>query len=213
MSEVNSSIWFQEFTSTSRTSERSFSVNYKTPIIILQMVWLPLSLSIFLGILGNSVVLYGTIRHKALKLDKMSVWIAKNLSVADMCNCVVVLLPTLITQFKEGWMFGETLCNIHYSFRYSFFAANIFLPNVLSLNKLMRCLFLLRNLSPSQKQRISVTMATVTVSAIPTVWTLFLWSKEYLFMNRPALYHAYTVLIKFVLLGYIIAVVLLSYRE
>ena len=167
----------------------SFQVNYKTPMIIFQMVWL--SLSFFLGILGNSFILYSTIRHKALKLDKMSVWIAKNLSVADMCNCVFILLPTLITQFKEGWMFGKIMCFIHYSFRFSFFAANIFLLNVLSFNKLMRCLFPLRNLSPSRKQRIAVTIATVIVGAIPTVWTLFLWSRAYLVLSEPSIYNVY----------------------
>ena len=50
-----------------------------------------------LGVSGNVFVLYATIAHKAIKLDKMSIWIIKNLAVADIGNCVLVLLPILLT--------------------------------------------------------------------------------------------------------------------
>ena len=69
---------------------------------------------------------------------------------------------------------------MHFSLRFSFFEANIILLNALSLNKLARCLFPLRNLSPSRQQRLVVTMVTVIVSAIPTCWLSFLWSQDYL---------------------------------
>ena len=154
-----------------------------SPFIICQMIWL--SASFLLGISGNSFVLYGTICHKALKMDKLSVWIIQNVSVADICNCVFVLFPTLITQFSGRWVFGESFCYLSYTYRYSFFISNIFLLTTLSLNKLIRCVFPLRNMSPSRKQRYMVTMVTIFVSAIPTCWLLFLWCKDVLevYMN------------------------------
>ena len=157
-----------------------------SPFIICQMIWL--TASFLLGLSGNLFVLYGTIRHKALKMDKMSVWIIQNVSVADICNCVFVLFPTLITQFCGRWVFGESLCYLSYTYRYSFFVANIFLLTILSFNKLMRCMFPLRNISPSRKQRYMVTMATITVSAIPTCWLLFLWFRDVLEVNTNSWY-------------------------
>ena len=151
---------------------------YRPPLIFLQMIWC--TVCILLGILGNSFLLHSTICHKALKMDKMSVWITKNVSVADILNCVFVLGPTLITQFAGVWIFGENMCYLHFSYRFSFFVANIVLLNLMSLNKLLRCLFPLRNLSTSRKQQVLVTIAAVTLSASPTLWILYIWSKDYL---------------------------------
>ena len=136
------------------------------------MIWL--SASFLLGVSENLFVLYSTVCHKALKMDKMSVWIIQNVSVADICNCVFVVLPVLITQFNRGtWVFGNILCNLKAAYNFSFFVANIFLLTILSLNKLIRCMFPLRNMSPSRKQRYTVTMATVILSAIPMSYILF----------------------------------------
>ena len=151
---------------------------YRPPLIILQMIWN--SVTLLLGILGNSFMFYSTIRHKALKMDIMSVWITNNVSVADLLNCIFVLLPTLTTQFIGHWIFGESFWFVHFAWRYSFFVANILLLNLLSLNKLLRCLFPLRTLSSSRKQRLVVTMATVIWSVIPICWTLVLWSMGYM---------------------------------
>ena len=78
-----------------------------------QIVWK--TISFILGLSGNVFVLYATIVHKAIKLDKMSVWIVKNLAVADICNCVLLLLPTLLTQYGKlnGMvLFGESFYKI-----------------------------------------------------------------------------------------------------
>lgn len=155
---------------------------YRPPLIVLQLIWC--TFSVFLGIFGNSFILHSTIRHKALKMDKMSVWITKNVSVADILNCVFVLSPTTITQYSGVWIFGEIFCSIHFAYRFSFFAANTVLLNLMSLNKLSRCLFPLRNLSTSRRQRIGVTIATVISSAIPTFWTLYVWAGGYLETNH-----------------------------
>ena len=123
-------------------------------------------------------MLYSTICHKALKMDKMSVWIVQNVSVADICNCVFVLLPTLITQFSGRWVLGETLCYLFAEIRYLFFIANIFLLTILSLNKLIRCIYPLRNMSPTRKQRYMVTMVSVIFCVIPVCWWLYLWATD-----------------------------------
>ena len=61
-----------------------------------EIAWV--QISFILGVSGNVFVLYATIAHKAIKLDKMSIWIIKNLAVADIGNCVLVLLPILLIQ-------------------------------------------------------------------------------------------------------------------
>ena len=66
--------------------------------------------SFVLSILGNVFVLYATIAQKAIKLDNMSIWIIKILAVADICNCLLVLAPILLTQYgklNQTLIFGE----------------------------------------------------------------------------------------------------------
>ena len=134
-------------------------------------------ISFLLGVLGNIFTLYATTAHNAIKLDKMSIWIIKNLAVADICNCFLVILPILLHQYHRNItqqkMFDETFHEIFACYRYIFFMANIFLVNILSLNKLLRCLFPLRNLVTTKRQKITVTMTTVIVSTLPAIWIIY----------------------------------------
>ena len=56
---------------------------------------------------------------------------------------------------------------------YSFFVANIFLVNFLSVNKLIRCMFPLRNLDSSRRERLTVTVVTILASSVTLVWQIY----------------------------------------
>ena len=129
-----------------------------------------------LGVLGNVFTLYATVAHNAIKLDKMSIWIIKNLAVVDICNCFLVVLPILLNQYGKIYgliIFGGTFNEIMGHYRYLFLVANLFLVNILSLNKLIRCLFPLRNLFPTRCQKNIVTIVTVVISMVPTLYTVY----------------------------------------
>ena len=143
----------------------------------LQVVWG--TISFILGLTGNVFVMYAIIVHNAIKLDKMSVWIVKNLAVADICSCVFVLLPTLLLQYgklNDTILFVRIFVSIMACYQYSFFLANAFLVNFLSINKLVRCMFPLRNLDSSRRQRITVTIGTVFICLLPTLWLVYVIS-------------------------------------
>ena len=131
-------------------------------------------MSLILGLSGNLFVLYASTVHNVIKLDRMSVWIIKNLSVADIGNCVLVLTPNLITMYNERrWIFGRGFCYVNASYRFSFFVANVVLVNLLSFNKLLRCVFPLRNLHPSRRQRGLVTVFVVVMFSAPLLWICY----------------------------------------
>ena len=142
-----------------------------------------------LGVSGNVFVLYATIAHKAIKLDKMSIWIIKNLAVADIGNCVLVLLPILLTQYGKlnGMLLfgsGDIFYKVLGSYINSFFVANIVLINILSLNKLLRCIYPLRNLYTTRSQRIKVTALTISLSLVPAFWHINRFSKGFETLNE-----------------------------
>ena len=137
------------------------------------------TISFILGLSGNVFVLYATIVHNAIKLDKMSVWIIKNLAVADICNCVLVLLPTLLLQFgklNDTIVFVRAFVAMMACYQYSFFLANSYLVNFLSINKLVRCMFPLRTLDSSKRQRIAVSLGTVFICSLPALWLVYVIS-------------------------------------
>ena len=139
-----------------------------------QIIWG--TISFIFGMLGNMFVLYATIVHNAIKLDKMSVWIINNLAVADICNCLLVLLPIILTQYGKllgTLLFEERFHIIMSCYMYSFYAANIFLVNFLSINKLIRCMFPLRNLDCSRRQRLTVTIVTILASSFTMVRQIY----------------------------------------
>ena len=139
---------------------------------ILSLLWC--QISVILGLTGNFYVLFATIRHKAIKLDKMSVWIIQNIAVVDISNCFFVGIPTITTLYAEGrWILGDTFCTVEFVYKYIFCIANMILINFLSLNKLIRCLFPLRNLYVSQFQRYSVSVVTAIVSLVSPMWSSY----------------------------------------
>ena len=131
-------------------------------------------MSLILGIFGNSYVLFATICHKAIKLDKMSVWIIQNMAVVDILSCLLFQAPVLTTLYSGGeWVLGDVMCDVYYVYKYSFPVANILLLNLLSLNKLLRCVFPLRNMVTSRRQMVAVTAVAACWSAVVPVWSYY----------------------------------------
>ena len=129
-----------------------------------------------LGIVGNVYVLFATIAHQAIKLDEMSIWIIQNLAVVDICNCVLVLLPILVTQYgklHQTVIFGRKFYVFMGCYRYTFLVANFWLVNMLSLNKLVRCLYPLRHLDSTRRQRMAGTVFTILSTTVPTLWIAY----------------------------------------
>ena len=87
------------------------------------------------------------------------------------------------------WIFGDTCCKIIALFRWNFSCANIFLINALSINKLYRCVFPLRNLVPSKRQKIFVTACTIFFSLTPSLYAAARLVTESSATNKVALYY------------------------
>ena len=133
--------------------------------------------SFLMGICGNIFLLYATVSHRALKLDKMSIWIVQNLAVADLLNCVFVL-GTVLVSYDSGrrWVFGEGMCTLAALFFDAPLLANIVLLCTLSVNKLARCWFPFRFMVVSKRERLTISAVSVFLSLIPAfhkIWVVY----------------------------------------
>ena len=141
-------------------------------------------ISLLLGLSGNFFVLYASVFHNVIKLDKMSVWIIRNLSVVDIGNCIFVLVPNLVTMYSNRrWLFGRWFCYVNASYRFSFFVTNLVLVNLLSFNKLLRCFRPLRNLHPSKRQRFLVTLFVLITFTVPILWICYGFMDRFMWIS------------------------------
>lgn len=76
--------------------------------VIISLIWCHSSL--FLGLLGNTYVLHATIAHRAIKLDKLSVWIIQNLAVTDLVNSWHFYKSTLKTTNLIHFSRSQCMC-------------------------------------------------------------------------------------------------------
>ena len=60
--------------------------------------------------MGNITVLYASLRHNALKLDKASLIFIHNLAVADILQTVIMAFPSLVTYSTRSWVLGRVWC-------------------------------------------------------------------------------------------------------
>ena len=140
-------------------------------------------LSFILGVGGNVFVLYATFIHNTIKLDKMSIWVIKNLAAVDLLNCIFIMAPAIVNQYSEGtWAFGTGLCYAHAINFYSFVVSNLFLINIFSIHKLMRCKYPLRHLTCSRRKKILVSSSTVMFTLSLMVWQTVAISKIKLYV-------------------------------
>ena len=62
------------------------------------------------GIIGNSTVIYSSLRYNAIRLDKVSLIFVRNLAVADVLYTLCVILPQFITYCAGSWVLGHAYC-------------------------------------------------------------------------------------------------------
>ena len=74
---------------------------------------------------------------------------------------------------------------------YSFYVANMFLVNFLSVNKLIRCMFPLRNLDCSRRQRLTVTIVTILACSVTMIWQIYTISTGLDILSKNAMSTGY----------------------
>ncbi|XP_063682411.1 uncharacterized protein LOC134817202 [Bolinopsis microptera] len=118
---------------------------------------------------GNSFTLYATVKHNAIKLDKLSVWIIQNLCVADILHGWIHVLPVVIALFFKYDL--EPICKPLLTIKYVFIDANSFLINALVFNKLYRCRFPFRPASTANT-RVGLTVCAGLSGCLYAVITI-----------------------------------------
>ena len=135
----------------SSTSETPFSASHvSTAGRSLLISWC--SATLILCLTGNIIILFATLRHKAIKLDKTSVLLIKNIAVCDLAMGVFGVHPTLVTLVYGSWPYGNLGCKIFYYIDgpVSYVSA-VLLVCSLQLNKIHTIVYPLSTVGPGDR--------------------------------------------------------------
>lgn len=101
-------------------------------------------LVITLSITGNTLVLIASLKYHAIRLDKISVVLIRNIAWADLGTAVFVMVPTVGSLAADWWIWGDVMCVVVSHAIWVFSIVNNLLIAALCCNKLFGLMFPLR---------------------------------------------------------------------
>ena len=101
---------------TTENSSNNLDLQLSTPQLVTLATYN--SLATLLGLTGNIIILYSSLRYNAIQLDQISMLFIQNLAVADIFYIFCNVLPCTITLLKGKYVLGDVYCFIsaHLSF-------------------------------------------------------------------------------------------------
>ena len=105
-------------------TERQLLVGYKSLITISCLI-------------GDTIILVGSLRYKAIKLHKILVIFIQYIAVADLLVTVFNILPGAVSLAANGWILGDIVCYLGFLMNVGSAAAISFLMSALALSKML----------------------------------------------------------------------------
>ena len=154
---------------------------YSAPLLITWSL-----LTAIVSLVGNYFVLVGTIQHNAIRLDKLSLVLIKNLAVSDLFNTVFVVLPGVSTLYTGRAFLQDNLvvCTVHSYILFLVPICNSLIVSALTLNKLLILLNPLKTLSGGEVTGWCVAVGAWLCGLVPGIEYLIIGERTIVFDTR-----------------------------
>ncbi|XP_063682841.1 melatonin receptor type 1C-like [Bolinopsis microptera] len=103
------------------------------------------------SVIGDTLILIGSLRYNAIKLHKVMVTFIQHLAVVDLLLVVFTIVPVAVSLAANGWILGDILCNLSHFANVYFSSVGFLLISVLAVSKTLIVKFPLRAISVSSK--------------------------------------------------------------
>ena len=108
-------------------------------------IWIIWSLIVILAALtGDSLILIGTIRYRAIRQHKLIVAVMQHMAICDILVTVFKVLPTTMSLIADRWILGEGLCHANDNIGWVGAGVTLFLTCTFTSVKLLIVRFPLR---------------------------------------------------------------------
>ncbi|XP_063677202.1 tachykinin-like peptides receptor 86C [Bolinopsis microptera] len=128
-------------------------------------IWSCVTLLLSIG--GSLIILVGSMRHQAIKLNIMSTTLINHIAVADMGFAVFVNGPILLAVLLRKWVFGDFHCKLTELIAQFFCFADFNMICAFAISKLLYLVYPLK--AWSQKQARIAALILWTLATVPSV--------------------------------------------
>ena len=136
-----------------------------------------------LSLFGDSIILVGTTKYKAIKLHRVIVVVIQHLAAADLMLTFSRVVPIIVSLIGGGWVMGNFLCSVNFGPAYVVTPTMCMLTCLLVSSKLMIVQYPLRAGSWSRKRGHVICVA---------IWlSTFLLPTQIIFATEKSLYFDY----------------------
>ena len=136
-----------------------------------------------LGILGNALVIYSSIRYNAIEMDKVSLLFVQSLAVADFLYVFSNVLPSAVSYILRRYVMGKVYCFI--SAQTSFTYAQVNTVTVLTITA-YRLRIIWRPLQKVSYSVAKIVAALIWIIASTTTIICLVYKSESVFSQKSA---------------------------
>ena len=121
-------------------------------------------------LIGDTLILVGSIRYNAIKLHKIIVIFVQHMAVADILTIIFGIIPGAVSLEVNEWILGKSTCYLIYFFNDCLAAVQCLITGAIAMSKLLIVKFPLRAISFSTNAaKIAVICIWITGSIFPAV--------------------------------------------
>ena len=141
------------------------------------------TLATILGLIGNTVVLYSSIRYNAIQMDKVSLLLVQNLAAADLLYIFTNMIPASISYIAKKYVLGKVYC--FWTAQTPFIPAGVNTLTVFAITA-YRLRLLLSPMNNMPRGRAKMCIGAIwVIAAIPTIMAL-VYGAESKFSQKSA---------------------------
>ena len=123
------------------------------------------------GILGNGIILFGSLIYKAIHLDRVSLIFLESVALSDLVITLMVYLPNLVTLSAQRWVMGQGLCWFLAFFKYVPYLSEILVILVTSCFRLKTLMSPMSSKMSPRSAKIIVFLAWLSSLLFALVWS------------------------------------------
>ena len=125
------------------------------------------ALTLILSTVGSLIILIGSMRHQAIKLNIISTTLINHIAIADLGFAIFVNAPILLAVILKQWIFGDFHCQATEFLAQFFCFADFNMICAFAISKLLCLLYPLKSWTPNQARLVALILWTV--AAIPSI--------------------------------------------
>ena len=89
--------------------------------------WVLFHLFVLLSsLIGDSLILIGSIKYRAFKMNRLILVTIKHIAVSDLCVALFSVLPKTVALISNDQLYGTAICSITVYFKYYFHAVGLY---------------------------------------------------------------------------------------